>query len=453
MRSTILLLWMAASGHACSCAGYPSVGEAWGNAAAVVIGEVTHTDPAGAALLAQTARVTVIESFKGPARGAEMIFQQPGHNCSPRFKAGTRVLLYAHRSGDAWQVYGCGRGSSFEAEDLLFLRNLPRSAARTRLSGTIALYEVTFTEGARPARPLAGLTVQISNGARTQNVVTNADGVYEVYGLAPGQYAVTPKLPPGLKVRFPIVTGRPASSPTETQRVTLNERSNASVSFAMQEDNRIYGRVLDPEGNAMRNVCLDLERLDGHPYAPAFNCTRDDGSYTFENLPRGQYRIVINRADKPTGAMPFRATYHPGVTDRAQATVVTVGPDVQRTGLDFRLTKLDKRAVFTGQVQFRDGAPIAGAAIELFRDGQRIERARSGPTGSFEIASLDGGQGELRAAVLAGPETLKQCPHWQSYANAFIMNSQTLKIALDTPQSGLFLTISVSSCPGQLPGR
>jgi hypothetical protein len=445
MRLTILGLWIAANGSACSCAGYPSVGEAWGNAAAIVIGEVTGTDPVESTFVAQTARVRVVESFKGPARGEEMVFRQPGQGCSPRFKKGTRALLYAYRAGEAWQVYGCGRGSDYEAEDLLFLRSLPRSAATTRLSGTIRLQD--------PVRPLTGVTVQIASATGTRSAVTNSDGVYEVYGLAAGQYTVTPKLPAGLKVRFPMILGKREPSSGVVAAVRLSERSTVSASFVVQEDNRISGRVLDPEGKALRNVCLDLETLDGQRHASAFTCTREDGGYTFDGMPSGQYRIVVNRGGKPTGAMPFRATYYPGVTDRAQATVVTVSPGVPRTGLNLRIAKVEKRAVFAGRVRFRDGVPIVGAVVELFRDGQRIERALSGPSGSFEIAALDGGKGELRASVLAGPETLKQCPHWQSYAYASAMNTQTLPIALETPQSGLYLTISVSSCPGHLPGR
>lgn len=449
MRLTILGLWLAASSYACSCNAYPSVSEAWANAAAVVIGEVTRAESADPDTPRQTAWVTVLESFKGPAKGAEMIFQQPGHSCSPRFKAGTRLLLYAHRSGEAWEVYGCGRGSGFEAEDLLFLRNLPRSAATTRLSGTISLYDVTPTEGFRRVRPLSGLTVQISGPAGARQVVTNSDGVYEAYGLLPGDYEVTPKLPPGLKVRSSMATGKHELKP----KVTLRDGSNAGIGFVIQEDNRISGHVLGPDGKPMRDVCLDLETLDGQKYGQAFTCTKGDGSYAFENMPRGQYRIVANRADRPTGAMPFRATYYPGAADRAQATIVTVSPVARQSGFDLRIAKFEKRAIFTGRVQFRDGVPIAGASIEITQNGQTIERSRSGDNGTFEIAALDGGKGELRASVLAGPEVLKQCPHWQSYAYAFTMTSQTVQLSLDAPQSGFYLTVSVSSCPGHLPGK
>ncbi len=417
------------------------------------MGEVTGAEFSPTAVPAQTARVRVTESFKGLPKGAEMVFQQRSYRCTPRFKTGTRLLLYAYRAGADWEVHACGRGSDFEAEDLLFLRKLPRSAAATRLSGTLTFYENTQAEGFHPIRPLAGLTVQISSPAGARKTRTNADGVYEIYGLPPGDYAVKPELPRGLHVRFPMVTGRPASLSGTDPTVALRAGSNAGVGFAIQEDNRLSGRVLGPDGKALRQVCLDVETLDGQRIPHAFTCTNGDGVYSVEDLPRGQYRLLVNRADQPTGAMPFPTTYYPGVNDRGKATIVSVRPDAPRAGLDFHISQLEQRTVFTGQVQFRDGAPIADASIELFRDGQRIERARSGATGSFEIATLDGGKGELRAFILAGPETLKYCPHWQSYANDFIMNSQTLLISPDTPRSGLFLTVSVSSCPGRLPGR
>ncbi len=450
MRFALLALCFVLRLQACSCAAFPSVSEAWANADAVVLAEVVRTEAVDR-LHPQTAWLSVKESFKGPEAGAEMVFRTPGDLCSRRFEKGTRAVFYAHRDGEKWELYRCGRSNGSTAEDLLYLRRLP-NAAVGRISGTVFIEDLDI-ERVPHSKPLGGITLSIAGDQARRAAVTNEDGVYEVEGLPPGVYTVTPQLPAGLKVYVPMVSGR--RSPLELgSSVVLSERSTAGVGFALREDRRLSGRVLGPDGQPLRGACVTVEALDGRPYLFPSKCTDSDGAYTLEDLPRGQYRLVVNRENRPTGAMPYPATYYPGVTERAQARVINIATETLQAGLDVRIAQLQRRTVFAGQLQFRDGAPIAGASVELTQNGVPVAQTTSSPTGSFSIASLPGtGKAELRATVLAGPETLAACPHWQSYAYAYAMTSNTVLLSLDAPQEGIYLTVNVSSCRGRQPGR
>ncbi len=451
MRFALLALCFSLRVQACSCAATPSVSEAWANADAVVLAEVVRTEGVER-LRPQTAWLSVKESFKGPQAGAEMVFRTPGDLCSPRFKPGSRAVFYAHRDGEMWEVYRCGRSTGFTAEDLLYLRRLPQAAAGGRLSGTVVLDDPDPT---RPRRttPLAGIAVSIAGDGATRGAVTNDDGVYEVEGLPPGLYTVTPKLPPGLKLAVALRSGRGSDAEQGTS-VVLGERSTAGMGFLLREDRRLTGRVLGPDGRALRDACVTLETWEGQAYPFATHRTDSAGAYTLSDVPRGRYRLVVNRENRPTGAMPFPATYYPGVTDRAAARVITVDAEPLQAGLDVRIQQLQPRTVFAGQLQFRDGVPIAGATIELTQNGVGLAQTSSSPTGSFAIASLTGsGKAELRATVLAGPDALAACPHWQSYAYADAMTSNGVLLSLDAPQEGIYLTVNVSSCRGRQPGR
>jgi len=132
---------------ACSCGRTPAVCESLAAAEAVFVGTVTRVEnktvkaPEGQeAIAGQTAYVQVEESFKG-AKETAMIFRSYGSSCDATYKEGQRWLFYAYFNKDdkAWQVYGCDRSTLLDgaADDLLYLRNLPASAQKTRISGEV----------------------------------------------------------------------------------------------------------------------------------------------------------------------------------------------------------------------------------------------------------------------------------------------------------------------------
>ena len=239
-----LLPLAAARAEACTCGGYPSPAEARASADAVFVGTVVRAEPDTAEKAepaVQTVAARVDEAFKGARVGAEMTFLQPSHNCAPKFDAGRRYLFYASydAKAKAWEVHGCNRGPDLggAADDLLYLRALPLSAARNRVSGMLHRYEDGPGKGFAPVGALAGAKVRIRGKAKTYEVTTNADGVYELYGLPPGAYSIEPELPAGLKVHFPMQFG-PGDQQDGAVTVRLRKRTCAGADFIVGPDKK-----------------------------------------------------------------------------------------------------------------------------------------------------------------------------------------------------------------------
>ena len=232
-----LLLLSAARAAACECVGYPSPAEAFNSATAVFVGRAVRAEPGTlkeARHVEQTAVALVEEAFKGARVGGEMVFKQPP-GCAPKFEPGARYLFYAHHSkgSKTWEVYGCGRGSDLEgaADDLMYLRALPLSAERNRVSGLIGLYEDGPGKGSAHFERLAGVRVKIKGKDKTYEATTDSDGVYELYDLPPGKYTIEPEVPFGLKLHFPMPFGPGARGPGVT--IELTEKTCAGSDFIL----------------------------------------------------------------------------------------------------------------------------------------------------------------------------------------------------------------------------
>src|SRR5580704_11377746 len=141
-RIIFFFSFLSIQAFGCVCGAYPSARDAWTGSELVFAGVVDRTDPPNSSMFAQTAWVTVRESFKGASVGNQIVLKQEGNDCAPKFKAGSEVLLYlSPLQPGFWVAPGCHRSRSLSeaADDLLFLRALPKPALGNRLSGEVDL--------------------------------------------------------------------------------------------------------------------------------------------------------------------------------------------------------------------------------------------------------------------------------------------------------------------------
>ena len=458
MRWWLLIAFAGWPASACICGGWPSAKDAWEDSPVVFLGRVVRTDPDSSSGAdhprgAQMAWVVVEEPFKGAHEDQGFVLKQPGHDCAPKFKAGERVVFYLHRAkeSDAWEAHGCHRSRPIEsaADDLLFLRALPSSARGTRLSGEV--YEDTLTEGSRRFRPLSGVRVAISGGKHTVETITNTDGVYEIYGLAPDKYHVAIDVPRGLKITFPAVTGFGNARLMEAE-VHLGRNAGASVSFFLRVDNQVSGRVLDSQGNPIEGVCVDPE-LDGDQ-AGRFSisgCTKSDGRYLLEWMPPGTYRIVANRSGRPIRQAPFPKLYYPGTFDAGKATVVSIGTGEHLSGFEIRVPTLPRRVLLSGRVQFSDGAPVSNGMVTFTSNNPMyIESTKTAKDGLFSFTIFSGMAGELHGEIFVDRPAVIECPQFagglkqSDWLTTFHTNP--LPVAGDSDREGINLVFPFPSC-------
>jgi hypothetical protein len=335
---TFFLLFGNVSVPACVCSDNgPSVCESYGNAHSVFIGSVRAVervkkmdDLFHEVVDSQRADVQVERVFKGNLP-AKVVLRTHGSDCDPEYKEGERWLFFAYHSKTAgiWEIAYCDRSTLVEHanDDLLYLKGLPKSASRTRIAGTIKHYEDDPEEGFKLIGGIAGLKVSIVGADKTYEVYTDMNGVYEMYGLAPGKYSIRPEIPLGLKLHFPMPNG-PITYVDKTQwQLDLHEKSCGGSDFVLMSDTSIKGKVYGADGKPLPDVCLELRpayRKAG-PYFRVSDCTDHKGSYKLDDMPPGNYVIVINPDGKMGSADPVpRTIYYPGTFEWDKASIIRI---------------------------------------------------------------------------------------------------------------------------------
>ena len=421
-----LLLLNAHAIDACSCGGYATACGSYQSADAVFIGVVQSVqtnkvkgEDGKEYSAGQVAHIQIEKSFKGSAP-PEVIFRTEGSSCDAIYNEGQRWLLYAYynKESKTWNIRACDRSTTIEnaADDLRYLQGLPKSASTTRLSGELNHYEEDPEKGFSRVKNIIGAKVKITGEGKDYEVYTDKNGVFEIYGLPPGRYAVDPEIPVGLKVRFPIHHGAIDFSDHKNLRVILKEKSCASVSFVLSSDNRIAGTVFGADGRVLPNVCLNLttkEKSVRHNWI--FDCTDKQGRYELKEIPPGEYLIVLNSEGKISSDEPFPTAYFPGVFDKDKATVLTIAQSTNLEDYDIHIPSQENRSTLQGVLQYSDGKPAAGKFVEFraseVKEGFEGEvHTSTDDQGRFTLAVLEGLKGTLRGFMYTYEGEYVNCP-------------------------------------------
>jgi hypothetical protein len=218
----------------CTCAAFLTPKGGWQRSALVFVGQVETASPEFdfQRFGPQHATVRVEEAFKGVQKGQLIQIDQTGP-CELKYSRVWRRLLYLSVQHDGlWLSPGCDRSNDPDSasDDLRFLRALPASAERTRLSGEVML-------SGEPSRPLSGVTVKFKQGSGPPNTaVTDAAGVFEVYDLPRGTYQVSIDIPKGYKPSFGFVSGPRKFSDDFPLTVTVGDPHATAVFYLKPAD-------------------------------------------------------------------------------------------------------------------------------------------------------------------------------------------------------------------------
>ena len=235
-RIAILALLAASHAAGCVCAAFLTPKVEWQRSSLVFVGQVETASPELAAnnrFGPQHATVRVEEAFKGVQKGQLIRIEQTGSDCELKYSRGWRRLLYLSvQQGGVWRSPGCDRSNdpNSASDDLRFLRALPASAERTRISGEVM-------SSGEPPRPLLGMTVTLTQGnGPSTTAVTDAKGVFEVYNLPRGTYQVSIDVPKGFKADFGFVSGPRRFSHEFPLTVTLGDAHATAVFYLKPAD-------------------------------------------------------------------------------------------------------------------------------------------------------------------------------------------------------------------------
>jgi len=439
---------------ACGCLGTSSVCKAFAGAEAVFVGSVTRVsnktskdENGNEYIVSQVANVQVEEAFKG-AKEPELTFRSYGTSCDVTYKEGQRRLFYAsyNKEDKAWSIHVCGRSTLVEyaADDLSFLRGLPGSAQRTRISGELKT---------RDHKPLMGVKVKLVGQTKTYEVFTDKNGVYEMYDLPAGKYGVAPETPLNLKLNIAIGEVTADSVDRTHPVVELKEKSCAGMNFYFTENTAITGRVLGADGQPMNNVCVRL-RLKEKPAETPFllDCTESDGSFKIDEIALGEYYLVANDDGVISSNEPFPLTYYPGVFDKAKATVLNIASGDKLEDFDIHIPSQKPTRTIEGRLLFSDGRPAEGESVEFAseeKSGQSQDRVyvNTDAEGRFKLSVLEGSKGTLHGSLYAHSLDLPNCPQIDKLVKAYKdIETKRIKLELNRDHQDIELVLAVPYC-------
>jgi len=242
-----------------------------------------------------------------------------------------------------------------------------------------------------------------SNSSRFHSAKTDGNGRYLLSGLPAGRYSLELKAP-----AFALAK----DSPSRERQIALKEgEAITGIDFALAAGAVINGRVTDAEGHPVIDQRVEIrvsanqeEERNRHQERLSDlqeSNTDDRGIYRIYGLPPGRYLVYVSGSNYRYSLMgnsgaKYTPTYHPGVTDEAQARVVEVGEGSEVANIDIRLGGAKNTYEVLGRVvDAENGQPVP--QLSLISIG--IQENRRTPGGSVGTATSDA-KGNFRFAGL-----------------------------------------------------
>lgn len=240
----------------------------------------------------------------------------------------------------------------------------PKEATAT-VSGTVTLNST----GVRNAV----VSLQAQNQPVPQSplrTTTDADGRFRFNDVTAGQYMIN-ALTPGFYSTSESQYGLPGKTLNVGKGETIE-----NIELPLKRGAVITGRVTDENDEPIVETNVQLQRVgDRVPLRQnmlsfEMHRTDDRGIYRIYGLPPGKYHVSVG-LPLQTGYMSFQSsrvffeqTFHPDVTEQAQAKVVEVDEGQVATDVDIRIGKRKNAYEVAGRVvDAQTGQPVGGVGL------------------------------------------------------------------------------------------
>ena len=351
---TFAVLGSARAAQACSCVESGPACQAFWNTSLVFDAVARSVDDERG-----LATLDVLHVWKGTVPDNLVVPSgDGGGSCVYEFQAGQHYLVFAYHdpSNGRVRVSLCSATRVWDGSgrDADFLGSLTRPATGGEIFGTVRRF--TQSGGGIPDQDeipiVTSVHLQTPDGVRSAK---SDGGEFRFQGLAPGTYALTLDAPDGY-----------IASPPSARLEIPNNRACWSQPFALTDNGRIAGRLLNYKGDPPSGMNVEVVTAGNIPVprgiSPRTATVAADGSFEAGELPPGDYLVGVNLRDLPNPGVPYaRVLYPRGVSPGTGTVTVKAG---ERVDLGtWQLPDPAPSAIVSGVVEWEDGGPAANIEI------------------------------------------------------------------------------------------
>ncbi len=300
----------------------------------------------------KTARMHVDRAFKGDLAKTVELFDDGMCN-GPNLQAGRQYLMYTTGfPGGGIPSRGCTRSRRVEdaEEDLAFLKAYAAGETKAQIYGTVRFQPDEPEDSKRGddgLTPLKDVVVSVSGAGKELRTTTSSTGAFLFSSLAPGDYAIEANL-----------SGYRNWAPEDVQ---LAAGGCIQADMVMKVDRRVEGTVRDKEGSPLVGAQVEMrptnDKLERWEYPILLDRTDENGHYSIEGIPPGDYLLGINITSTPTKEQPYASTYYPDTQDRKKAKRISFFSGASVQELDLPAPPKLPLVTIRGRLQTADGKP------------------------------------------------------------------------------------------------
>lgn len=273
------------------------------------------------------------EVFSGRVTGSLTVTTDQGE-CFGDFQAGDKWLFYLQRDTKTKSLLLKYSSPTRPIADAQAQIDMLRRLAQINDSGIIQgqvtepIWNDNKWETSIPVSDHKIIAKRQVNG-REYTAFTDTDGHYEFEPLPLGQYQVGANTAEGLWA--------------EEGSTTINPRSCSLMSFSLEPDGSISGRVIAADGEPAKFVQVAIVPVStgNLQFTSAFS--DELGRFEVKALHPGRYFVGVGIQPRAGNMDGQSGIYYPGVRDRNLAVIIDLGRGEKRANLNFQLPASTER--------------------------------------------------------------------------------------------------------------
>jgi protocatechuate 3,4-dioxygenase beta subunit len=253
----------------------------------------------------------------------------------------------------------------------------------------------------RPAPGVTVTVVPVQNYSSNEGVFkakSDEDGKYRVVNIPPGNYRVSAVAPAFVSKNFVL----------KNEMISLGANESIDdIDFELVRGGVITGKVVDANGRPVveQSVSVSTDQTPRQPVTIVENnaMTDDRGIYRMFGLRPGSYKVYVGQTDYFFGSVSGRATYkqtfHPGVTNESEATVIEVNEGSEVSNVDITVGQPTQTFAVSGIVIEGDSSnpvPNVRFGLQLMAGPDRTSfmgtNTTSNSKGEFRIENVPPGK-------------------------------------------------------------